>query len=95
MMILDLPEQKLVRLRADPEKIRVSWRFLERRDGGSPWCVKLRAVGTGRLLAEFWGLTAEETADRALEYAESLNIPGIDNGMAWAYEHPWKKRGEE
>ncbi len=89
-MILDLPEQKLVRWRADPEKIRVTVR-----KEGSNYCVKLLCKTTGRMLAASWNSVPDNAITQALEYAERNNVPGIDLHMQWTYEHPWKKRDEE
>lgn len=74
----------LVRLRADPRKVRVAVRPA----AGGTWSCTVAtpttAVGVVRTTA--WGAVL-----RALVLAARAGLP-LDLGCDWAYEHPWKAR---
>lgn len=72
----------LVRLRADPRKIRVSIR-----KSTNGWFVQIRPVGS------FYGLslkrsTPERAIEDALLWAQDLSFAGIDRYCEWTYSHP-------
>jgi len=74
---------KLVRWRANPEKIRVSIR-----KSNEFWLVTVRSLITDDFV--FATCTdPEEAVMNALEKAELENFDGVDIGMQWAYTHPW------
>lgn len=95
MNIPELPEQKLVRWRADPKKIRVTVRRQEVIEGIDIYCVKLFCKTTGRILAAAWDSVPRNAIMRALRFANRNDVSGIDLHMQWAYEHPWKKRNDK
>lgn len=77
----------LVRWRANPGKVRVSiMKFNE-----LCWLAKVTRLDTGDFVS-FFAYNPELAIMQALKTAENLNYPGIDLGMQWAYEHPWKKK---
>lgn len=74
---------KLVRWRANPNKIRVSIR-----KSNQFWRATVRSLITD----DFVFATSsdpEEAVMNALEKAELENFDGVDIGMEWAYTHPW------
>lgn len=76
--------RKLVRWRANPEKIRVSIR-----SSNSGW----QATVTCRATEEFVickSKSPENAIMRALKAADKKGYDGVDLGMGWAYRHPWK-----
>lgn len=84
----------LVRLRADPSKVRVSVR---RRTGW--WIVTITSLVTGADVSVYravvTGVPICQTAamigvalEHALQRAYDSGIPGIDPGCQWAYHHP-------
>ena len=76
--------QKLVRWRANPEKIRVSIR-----NCSGSWQVTITCRATGDFVTSK-SLTPEKAVMSALKKADRKAFEGMDLGMGWAYEHPWK-----
>ncbi len=75
-----------VRLRANPEKVRVS---LRRR--GQGWIAYVEVLADGRLtVAE--SFTAAMAVEQALAEADDNGFDGIDLGCDWAYRHPQNPR---
>lgn len=81
---------KLVRLRADPKKVRVAIR----REGGH-WLATVQKIGnpparTCATTGTFTGASADpETAVRmAYEMAWRFKLDGLDPGCGWAFPHP-------
>lgn len=86
-----MTDRFLSRFRADPKKVRVSVR-------------RCTGPGTWRGRTEWWyasigncqagifvgspGTTPVRAVVQALGLAEERNMPGIDLGMGWAYDHP-------
>lgn len=81
----------LVRLRANPEKVRVAIRRC-----GREWVATVSPRGSHPLLdpngepVEFETCEADPAAAvfDALLSADSYELPGVDLGMEWAYQHP-------
>jgi hypothetical protein len=76
--------KKLVRWRADPEKIRVSIRKL-----GTSYEATITSLITHEALS-CMSYDPEGAVMNALEEAELENFDGIDLRMEWAYDHPWR-----
>lgn len=72
----------LVRLRVDPERVRVS--IVRTHDG---YYVTV-AARTGRLRGGAWSDDPAEAVELALE--NGSHVPGVDLECDWAYDHPWK-----
>jgi len=75
----------LVRLKANPKKVRVG----VRRDGVC-WTVTLTSLSDPSypdsiIVTRY---SVEYALHEALCQAEDIGMPGIDMGMGWAYEHP-------
>lgn len=70
----------LVRLRANPNTVRVGIRYVS----GS-W---LASVTSGSIRALAYADNPEQAVERALEYAARIGLAGVDLGMQWSYEHP-------
>lgn len=80
-----MSEDTLVRLRADPEKVRVSIRRVEPRW----WRVTIASRCGGGILST--GATEpREALARALRWANETRMDGIDLDMQRAYKHPQK-----
>lgn len=83
--------RRLIRLRADPNLLRVSVRRAEPR-----WSVFISDRETG-----FCFVTAQDdylvaAIEKALVTAESLGVTGIDLDMEHAYEHPqWREESDD
>lgn len=75
---------KLVRWRANPEKIRVSICKLITR-----WRVTVTCRATGESVV-CRSVIPERAIMKALKLAEKRGFDGTDLGMGWAYEHPWR-----
>lgn len=77
--------KRLVRLRADPTKVRVSIRY-------SPmywdWIVTIASRCSDSTVMTQHG-NAERAVEEALALADAAGIDGIDLECQWAYEHPW------
>lgn len=77
----------LARFRADPRRVRIGVRR-----HGDLWYVRIGRLST----VTFGWIFSVERMHRsptralvlALRAAEALQIPGVDLGMQWAYEHP-------
>ena len=78
--------KKLVRWRANPEKIRVS---IRRSKFNKRWQVTVTCRATGQFVT-CKSLSPERATMRALKLAEKAGYDGTDLGMGWAYRHPWK-----
>jgi len=77
----------LVRWRANPKKIRVSiMKFTD-----NSWRAKVTSLETNEFTF-FIGYDPEVAILSALEKAEQEEYEGVDIGMQWAYEHPWKSK---
>jgi hypothetical protein len=76
---------KLVRLRADPKKIRVSIR-----KNKDKWQVTITCRSTGESIIANSSLSPEKAIMSALKSADKKNYKGIDLLMEWAYKHPWR-----
>lgn len=74
---------ELVRLRADPKRIRVSIR--RQRDGVWRVSVSPRTLSEYNIVA--YDSNPATAAERALNYAARLD--GIDLGMEWTYVRTW------
>jgi hypothetical protein len=84
-MLSDLElARKLVRWRANPEKIRVSIR-----SSNEHWQVTVTCRATGEFITCKSKIPARAIM-RALRLAEKKGFDGTDLGMGWAYRHPWK-----
>jgi hypothetical protein len=87
-MLSDLElAKKLVRWRANPEKIRVSIQRSTR--SVSRWKVTITCRATGEFVT-CKSLSPERAIMRALKAAGKKGWDGMDLGMGWAYRHPWK-----
>lgn len=77
----------LARFRADPKRIRVS---LGRTPSGR-WVatVATRDVAA-RMVCFGQGDTPQHAVWTALQEADAAGMPGVDLGLQWAYEHPWR-----
>jgi hypothetical protein len=77
----------LVRWKADPKKISVSiMKFPE-----SMWRAKVTCLSSGDFTYFIGYDDPENVILKALHLAEEEGYEGLDLGMQWAYEHPWKK----
>lgn len=84
----------LARFRADPSKVRVSIRRMP--NGWWRATVEERDVGQNAIELPFTGmhkLSPVRAVVRALLAADRAQLPGIDLGMGWAYEHPYGELG--
>lgn len=73
-----------IRLRADPEMVRVGVRY---HGENKVWVVTIRNRATGQsVLAR--GLRVEEAIESAIEKATEAKVPGMDPDCSWAYDHP-------
>jgi hypothetical protein len=79
--------KKLVRWRADPEKIRVS--IQKSTKSSSRWRVTVTCRATGKFVT-CRSLSPERAIMRALKAADKVGYDGVDLYMQWAYRHPWK-----
>jgi hypothetical protein len=70
----------LVRFRANPRRVRIG----VRRDGEG-WYVRIYG---GALVVTRWAKSPGKALVLALRAAEGVDMPGIDLGMQWAYDHP-------
>lgn len=75
----------LVRLLADPSRVRVSIRKVE--DGRYSATVKALDQ-TSAVVASNLREDPREAVMEALAFAEKAEIPGLDLGLQWAYPHP-------
>lgn len=73
----------LVRLRADPTKIRVAFR-----KAGDEWIVSIETRGMSKRRVRAHNRSPKKALAVALRKAEALGFDGIDLGMGWAYPHP-------
>lgn len=73
----------LARFRADPRKIRIGLRF-----HGVVWVVSISVRGESRDRVVRVSESARKALVRALTAAAELEVPGIDVGMQWSYDHP-------
>jgi hypothetical protein len=77
----------LTRFRADPSKVRISVR-----PHGALWYVKISSRSEERGCVERMNQNPLKALVLALRAADDVNLPGIDVGMDWAYEHPQAPR---
>lgn len=75
---------KLVRWRANPKKIRVAICKTPTR-----WQVTVTCRNSNQSVV-CRSAVPERAIMKALKLAEKKGFYGIDLGMGWAYEHPWK-----
>jgi hypothetical protein len=73
------------RFRADPSKVRVGVLRL----GDRHWMVTIEPRDRSARTVYEHGNTPRKALARALRRAEKWQIPGLDLGMQWAYEHPY------
>jgi hypothetical protein len=76
---------KLVRLKADPKKIRVSVCHTEH----DTWWVTVKQLSTG-WLASVESVSPIVALKKALRRACNAGFDGIDLDMDWTYPHPQK-----
>ncbi len=79
---------EVVRFRADPQRIRVS---LRRGLGAEPedWRAVVEEVGKPEHYTVGWSKDPSKAIMLALERA--MDFPGVDWGMEWCYDHPWRR----
>lgn len=75
---------RLVRLRADPAKIRIRLRYWP--DQALWWCF----IQDAKTTVEGHNAIAEYAVRDAYERAELAELDGIDAGMGHTYLHPWR-----
>lgn len=73
---------RLVRLRADPAKVRCSIRR-----EGDQWRVWVRELGA-KVVLTATGKDPTAAMLSALEKAKNIGMDGIDLDLMWAYDHP-------
>lgn len=73
----------LVRLRANPAKIRAS--ILRLDDGGWSYTFTNRETGE---YARGWGRTPKQALVVAMRVAATAHLPGMDRHCSWTYDHP-------
>ena len=79
-------DDHIVRLRADPKLVRVSFRYCR---GTDSWRVCIESSDrTLKLVEWFKDYELESSIDTLLQRAENMGIKGIDRGCDWAYDHP-------
>lgn len=76
----------LVRLRADPSKVRVS---ITQRVSGM-WIVSIQDRSNNYLYPKVMGNLPQDIVMSALRMADRLGCPGIDLELQWTYQHPHK-----
>jgi uncharacterized protein YhdP len=76
---------KYVRLQANPKDVRVSIRRLD-----SGWRVTV-ASRTSDAVVTYSHSDPTIAIDEALLRAEDQGMDGIDRGLEWAYDYPWKE----
>lgn len=81
----DVPERRLVRFRADPEKVRVS---IRRSYSGDAWIAGIGPRGQDPVVRRIHK-SPLKAMQLALNAAHLRRVPGMDVGMQWAYEHPF------
>ena len=79
----------LVRLRADPTKLRVSIRRVSA-SGRDVWVAHAEERATGRFVT-WTDLRPEAAVFGAVESAYTGGLEGADPLMGWAYKHPFGK----
>lgn len=78
----------LVRLRANPKKIRVALRRSTSTHGY--WAATVSSREKEGVLFCAHHRDPMMAVERALSRASKANLDGIDNGCSWTYEHPQK-----
>lgn len=78
---------KTVRLRVDPERVRVSIRKMEE----NVWIATVRHVDSNLALIGKTASTPEEAIEKALDYAAAEKMADLNLDLEWAYDHPFLK----
>lgn len=81
---------KSVRWRADPSKVRVAVR-----PHGNEFIVTLTVREGNQILLSRVFENAAKGILASLEEADRLGMKGIDRGMGWTYDHPFKQEDED
>jgi hypothetical protein len=72
----------LARFRADPKQVRVSIRHVD-----EGWRVSVTCIATGQQVC-LTHSNARVAVRLAIKRADKEQMPGIDDGLQWAYDHP-------
>ena len=82
---LPTPHNWLARFRADPRKVRVSIRRID-----DAWVAHFATRDGGVSVEGRHKRSPSRAVARALLAANRIDMPGVDLGMEWAYDHPQK-----
>jgi hypothetical protein len=84
-MRTDQNPNRLVRFRADPDKVRVGVRAR----GASGFTVSIASREFPSKCVEAFATSPRKALAKALRLADAAQIPGLDLATGWAYRHPW------